>query len=40
MDTLTQIYTEIGPWGLILVAAVFVMLRSRITFEYPRKDKK
>ncbi len=39
METLIQIYSEIGPFGIIIIVVVFILMKSRITFEFPRKEK-
>lgn len=36
MDTLFTILKEHGPVSLLLVVAVFILLKGQFTFRYPR----
>jgi hypothetical protein len=38
MDLLKKIYLEIGPAGLCFIALVYIIIRGKISFEYPRSS--
>jgi hypothetical protein len=40
MDSLATLYADIGPWGLVIVAAIFILLKGKVTFQYPRESEK
>lgn len=40
MEALLKILTNYGPLGLILIVAVYILLRGQITFRYPRSNGK
>jgi len=39
MEVLISILKEYGPWGLLLVVLVFMVLKGQLTFRYPRSGK-
>ena len=38
MEELTAVLEKYGPWGLILLALVYILLKGQFTFTYPRID--
>ncbi len=40
MEILYKIYTDIGPWGLLFVVLIFIVLRGQLSFKYPRPSGK
>jgi hypothetical protein len=36
MESLSQILQQHGPWALLLVVFVYILLRGQISFRYPR----
>jgi hypothetical protein len=40
MNSLLDVLREYGPWGLILVVVVYLLLKGQITFRYPRTERK
>lgn len=37
---LLRVLSRYGPWGLILIVAVYILLRGQIAFRYPRPSEK
>lgn len=37
MDTLIILLEKFGVWGLVLLVAIYILLNSRFTIQYPRK---
>jgi hypothetical protein len=43
MPDLSEIYkilSTFGPWGLILIVVIYILLKGQIAFRYPRTEKK
>jgi hypothetical protein len=43
MLNLSQIYkilSTFGPWGLILVVLIYIVLKGQFSFHYPRPENK
>jgi hypothetical protein len=36
MELLLAVLKEYGPWGPILILLLYMLLKGRVTFEYPR----
>jgi|GEM_PF-2162749 len=39
METLTTLLEKYGIWGLVLLVAVYILLNSKFTIQYPRNTK-
>jgi len=39
MNTLITLFENYGIWGLVLLVAVYVLLNSKFTIQYPRDSK-
>lgn len=39
METLVTFFKDIGPWGILLLALIYIVLNSAFTLQYPRKSK-
>ncbi len=39
MNTLMALLENYGIWGLVLLVAVYILLNSKFTIQYPRKSK-
>jgi len=39
IEALVNLLGEHGVWGLILFVAIYILLNSKFTIEYPRKSK-
>jgi hypothetical protein len=35
-----KILSTFGPWGLILIVVIYILLKGQIEFHYPRPEKK
>lgn len=40
METLLNILSNYGPWGLILIVLIYILLKGQLTFRYPRSNGK
>jgi hypothetical protein len=40
MELLGQILVRYGPWGLILVVVIYIILKGEFVFRYPRPGKR
>lgn len=40
METLLKILSNYGPWGLILIVLIYILLKGQLTFRYPRSNGK
>ena len=43
MPDLSEIYkilSTFGPWGLILIVLIYILLKGQISFRYPRPENK
>lgn len=40
LSEIYKIMSTFGPWGLILVVFIFVVLKGQFTFRYPRPENK
>jgi hypothetical protein len=40
MDSLIKVLNQYGPWGLILVVIIYILIKGEIAFRYPRPEKK
>lgn len=40
MESLLKILSNYGPWGLVLVVLIYILLKGQITFKYPRSNDK
>jgi hypothetical protein len=40
METLLKILNDYGPWGLILIVMIYILLKGQFTFRYPRSNNK
>lgn len=40
METLLKILSNCGPWGLVLLVIIYILLKSQLTFRYPRTNDK
>lgn len=40
MEALSVLYREFGLWPFLVIILVYVFLKGRFVFEYPRRDKK
>ncbi len=36
METLITLFEKYGVWGLVLLVAVYILLNSKFTIQYPR----
>ena len=39
METWVSIFKEFGPWGVLLIAMIYLLLNSEFTIRYPRNPK-
>ncbi len=39
METLIILLEKYGMWGVVLLVAVYILLNSRFTIQYPRDSK-
>lgn len=39
LGEISKIMSTFGPWGLILIVLIYVVLKGQITFHYPRQKK-
>lgn len=39
METLITLFEKYGVWGLALLVAVYILLNSKFTIQYPRDSK-
>ncbi len=39
MDTIISLLENYGIWGLVLIVAVYILLNSKFTIQYPRDSK-
>jgi hypothetical protein len=35
-----KILSTFGPWGLILIVLIYILVKGQIAFTYPRRGKK
>jgi hypothetical protein len=40
METLMKILSNHGPWGLVLLVLIYILLKGQLTFRYPRSNDK
>lgn len=40
LSVIYKILSTFGPWGLILIVGVYILLKGQIAFRYPRPEKK
>ena len=38
MESLARVLEQYGPWALLLIVLVYILLRGQISFRYPRDD--
>lgn len=36
METLLKILSDYGPWGLVLIVLIYILIKGQFTFRYPR----
>lgn len=39
MEIWSELLKEYGPWGVMLLVGVYILLRSSFTISYPRDNK-
>ena len=40
LNEIYKILSDFGPWGLILIVLIYVILKGQIEFHYPRPEDK
>jgi hypothetical protein len=36
MEALLKILSDYGPWGLVLIVLIYILIKGQFTFRYPR----
>jgi hypothetical protein len=40
LNEIYKILSTFGPWGLILIVLIYIILKGQISFHYPRRGNK
>jgi hypothetical protein len=40
MEALLKILGDYGPWGLVLIVLIYILIKGQFTFRYPRSNNK
>lgn len=40
MEALAQIFKQYGPWALLFIVLIYILLKGQITFRYPRSSRR
>jgi hypothetical protein len=38
MEVLAQIFKQYGPWALLFIVLIYILLKGQFSFRYPRSN--